>query len=251
MEVLVDNEHLTLRNLIPTQPIIVNGQTVTGACELKPDDQITLGQVELVVIDPKREAKVIAEESANVTQLRAPRTTGWSLKANHTALANRVFPLKELNVIGRASECDISLAAAHLSRRHAQLQIIDGMLFVKDLDSANGTFLNGKRVAEARVKRGDELRFDALTFGVMGPSDDMAKTTVRKVPVKVEVVEAKPKASQREKAIAPTRASSPNRAAAGSQPKTAPQENSKGKYGLIFLGVLAVVVITALFLTRK
>jgi pSer/pThr/pTyr-binding forkhead associated (FHA) protein len=250
MEVLVDNEHLTLRNLIPTQPIIVNGQTVTGACELKPDDQITLGQVELVVIDPKREAKVIAEESANVTQLRAPRT-GWSLKANHTALANRVFPLKELNVIGRASECDISLAAAHLSRRHAQLQIIDGMLFVKDLDSANGTFLNGKRVAEARVKRGDELRFDALTFGVMGPSDDMAKTTVRKVPVKVEVVEAKPKASQREKAIAPTRASSPNRAAAGSQPKTAPQENSKGKYGLIFLGVLAVVVITALFLTRK
>jgi pSer/pThr/pTyr-binding forkhead associated (FHA) protein len=29
MEVLVDNEHLTLRNLIPTQPVIVNGQLVT------------------------------------------------------------------------------------------------------------------------------------------------------------------------------------------------------------------------------
>ncbi len=252
MEVLVDNEHLTLRNLIPTQPIIVNGQTVTGACELKPDDHITLGQVELIVIDPKREAKVVAEESANVTQLRAPKTTGWSLKANHTALANRVFPLKEINVIGRASECDISLAAAHLSRRHAQLQIIDGMLFVKDLDSANGTFLNGKRVAEARVKRGDELRFDALTFGVMGPSDDMAKTTVRKVPAKVEVVETKPKANLREKAVAPTRASSLNRSpVGGTQPKSAPEANSKGKYGLIFLGVLAVVVITTLVLTRK
>lgn len=254
MEVLVDNEHLTLRNLIPTQPIIVNGQTVTGACELKPDDQIKLGQVELMVIDPKREAKVVAEESANVTQLRAPKATGWSLKANHTALANRVFPLKELNVIGRASECDISLAAAHLSRRHAQLQIIDGMLFVKDLDSANGTFLNGKRVAEARVKRGDELRFDALTFGVMGPSDDMAKTTVRQVPVKAEIVEPKlkpsPRETAREKAVAPTRASS-SRATAGVQPQSAPQENAKGKYGLIFLGVLAVVVITTLILTRK
>ena len=255
MEVLVDNEHLTLRNLIPTQPILVNGQTVTGACELKPDDQIQLGHIELVVIDPKREARGIAEESANVTQLRAPKATGWSLKANHTALANRVFPLKELNVIGRASECDISLAAAHLSRRHAQLQIIDGMLFVKDLDSANGTFLNGKRVAEARVKRGDELRFDALTFGVMGPSDDMAKTTVRQVPIKAEIAEPKRKSnvreSVREKAIAPTRASSPNRATAGLQPKPAPQENNKGKYGLIFLGVLAIVVITALVLTRK
>lgn len=252
MEVLVDNEHLTLRNLIPTQPIIVNGQTVTGACELKPDDQIVLGHVELIVIDPKREARVIAEESANVTQLRAPKATGWSLKANHTALANRVFPLKDLNVIGRASECDICLAAAHLSRRHAQLQIIDGMLFVKDLDSANGTFLNGKRVAEAQVKRGDELRFDALTFGVMGPSDDMAKTTVRTKPIKPEVViEAKPKASSREKAVASTRASSPNRAAARSQPQPVSQDNAKGKYGLIFLGVLAIVVITALILTRK
>ncbi len=252
MEVLVDNEHLTLRNLIPTQPIIVNGQTVTGACELKPDDQITLGQVDLIVIDPKREARVIAEESANVTQLRAPKATGWSIKANHSALANRVFPLKEINIIGRASECDISLAAAHLSRRHAQLQIIDGMLFVKDLDSANGTFLNGKRVAEARVKRGDELRFDALTFGVMGPSDDMAKTTVRKVPVATDITEPRPKAGAREKSVAPTRASSPNRTPASrSQPAPAPEVHHKGKYGLIFLGVLAVVVITVLILTRK
>ena len=125
------------------------------------------------------------------------------------------------------------------------------MLFVKDLDSANGTFLNGKRVAEARVKRGDELRFDALTFGVMGPSDDMAKTTVRQVPVKTEVVEAKPKVNVREKSIAPTRSSSLHRAGPGVQTTAEPQQNTKGKYGLIFIGILAVVVITALFVTRK
>ncbi len=250
LEVLVDNEHLTLRNLIPTQPVLVNGQPVNGACELKPDDQITLGTVELVVIDPKKEARAVAEEASNVTQLRAPKATGWSLKANHSALANRVFPLKEINVIGRASECDISLAAAHLSRRHAQLQVIDGMLFVKDLDSANGTYLNGKRVAEARVKRGDELRFDALSFGVMGPSDDLAKTAVRKAsPPKPEVAEIR-KPEVATKTPAATRASSINRVP-GSQPKTATEESNKGKFGLIFLGVLAVVVITALFLTRK
>lgn len=251
LEVLVDNEHLTLRNLIPTQPVLVNGQPVNGACELKPDDQIALGAVELVVIDPKKEARAVAEESSNVTQLRAPKTTGWSLKANHTALANRVFPLKEINVIGRASECDISLAAAHLSRRHAQLQVIDGMLFVKDLDSANGTFLNGKRVAEARVKRGDELRFDALSFGVMGPSDDLAKTAVRKAtPIKPEVAEIK-RPDITAKSPAATRASSIHRTNGANQSKTAPQESSKGKFGLVFLGVLAVVVITALVLTRK
>lgn len=250
LEVLVDNEHLTLRNLVPTQPVTVNGQPVNGACELKPDDQITLGSVELVVIDPKKEAKVAAEESASTTQLRAPKATGWSLKANHSALANRVFPLKEINVIGRASECDISLAAAHLSRRHAQLQIVDGMLFVKDLDSANGTYLNGRRVAEARVKRGDELRFDALSFGVMGPSDDLAKTAVRKASaVKAEIVEAKRPAAPTKQPAA-TRSSSINRSA-DHKPKPAPVENTQGKFGLIFLGLLAVIVVVAVYLTRK
>ncbi len=252
LEVLVDNEHLTLRNLVPTQPVSVNGQPVNGACELKPDDQITLGSVELVVIDPKKEARAVAEESANVTQLRAPKATGWSLKANHAALANRVFPLKEINVIGRASECDISLSAAHLSRRHAQLQIIDGMLFVKDLDSANGTYLNGKRVAEARVKRGDELRFDALSFGVMGPSDDLAKTAVRKAaPAKPESIEAKRPNVAPAKGPSATRSSSINRSAANTAPQSGTEEGGKGKFGLIFIGVLAVVVITALVLTRK
>lgn len=251
LEVLVDNEHLTLRNLVPTQAVLVNGQPVNGACELKPDDQITLGSVELVVIDPKREAKAVAEESASVTQLRAPKATGWSLKANHAALANRVFPLKELNIIGRASECDISLSAAHLSRRHAQLQVIDGMLFVKDLDSANGTYLNGKRVAEARVKRGDELRFDALSFGVMGPSDDLAKTAVRKTApaAKPDMADIKRPA---QKSPAATRSSSVNRSNNPALPQKSPTDDgAKGKFGLIFIGVLAVVVITALFLTRK
>ncbi len=252
LEVLVDNEHLTLRNLVPTQPVMVNGQPVKGACELKPDDYITLGSVELVVVDPKKEARVAAEESANVTQLRAPKTTGWSLKSNHSALANRVFPLKEINVIGRASECDISLSAAHLSRRHAQLQIIDGMLFVKDLDSANGTYLNGKRVAEARVKRGDELRFDALNFGVMEPPDDLAKTAVRKsAPPVPEAIEAKRTHHLVPKSPSATRASSINRSAANMPSKSQTNGERKGKFGLIFIGILAVVVITALVLTRK
>lgn len=249
LEVLVDNENLTLRNLVPTQPVTVNGQPVNGACELKPDDQIRLGDVELVVIDPKKEARVAAEESASVTQMRAPKATGWSLKANHSALANRVFPLKEINIIGRASECDISLAAAHLSRRHAQLQVVDNMLFVKDLDSANGTYLNGKRVAEARVKRGDELRFDTLSFGVIGPPDDLAKTTIRKTTsVRADAPEAKRSAV---KPSAATRSSSINRGGSANPEKTVPTEGSKGKYALIYIGLLAVAVITALYLTRK
>lgn len=250
IEVLVDNEHLTLRNLVPSQAVLVNSQTVNGACELKPDDSISIGAVELLVIDPKREARgAIGQTTVHNPQVLPPKATGWSLKANHAALANRVFPLKTTTRIGRSSECDISLPAAHLSRHHAQLQVIDGMLFVKDMDSANGTFLNGKRVAEARVQRGDEIRFDALSFGVIGPSDSLAKTTVRKPAPTVETA-ATLGARKTTAASAPmARVSSVTRTPNVS---TKPQNEAlKGKFGLIFLGVLAIIVITTLILTRK
>jgi len=239
-EVHVTHETLTLKNLQPLKPIRVNTVDVIGACTLKVDDEITLGTIELVVIDPKRESKVSAGEAANATQMRTVQTTGWALKANHTALANRVFPLKDTTVIGRSADCDISLAAAHLSRRHAQLQIIDGALFVKDLGSANGTFLNGKQVMEARVKRGDELRFDALTFGVMGPADEMAKTTVRTIPVA-----ATPPARAVPSKPAPQNDRFSTQHSFAKKEKPAEPSGTGGKAGLIVLAILAAVVIAA------
>ena len=244
-EVHVTHETLTLKNLQPLKPVRVNTVDVIGACTLKVDDEITLGAIELIVIDPKRESKVSTAETANATQMRAVPTTGWALKANHTALANRVFPLKDTTVIGRSVDCDISLAAAHLSRRHAQLQIIDGALFVKDLGSANGTFLNGKQVMEARVKRGDELRFDALTFGVMGPADEMAKTTVRSIsvpnaPPATKPVSAMPNSLNDKFAT--------QHSFAKKERPSAP--SSSGKGGLIVLAILAAVVIAAFIFKR-
>lgn len=176
-EILVDHESLVLSVLNPESPVTVNDKSVTKRAPLKVNDVLIVGRAQLQVVDPKQEPKAVP------TVVRA-ETTGWSLKSNHPALANKVFNLAANTVVGRASDCDIVLAAAHLSRRHAQLSVKDGLLYVKDLGSANGTFVNGERVSEARVKRGDELRFDTLSFGVMGPADDLDKTTVREVPVR-------------------------------------------------------------------
>lgn len=244
-EVHVTHETLTLKNLQPLKPIRVNTVDVIGTCTLKVDDEITVGSIELVVIDPKRESKVGVAETANATQMRAVPTTGWALKANHTALANRVFPLKDTTVIGRSADCDISLAAAHLSRRHAQLQIIDGALFVKDLGSANGTCLNGKQVMEARVKRGDELRFDALTFGVMGPADEMAKTTVRSIPI---ASTPSPKPAIPKPITHSDKSTTQHSFAKKDKPSSA--SGGAGKGGLIVLAILAAVVIAAFIFKR-
>lgn len=245
LEILVDNENLTLKNLAPSKPVKVNDEEVTGACSLRPDDMITLGAVELIVVDPKREPKALAEETANATQLRSPKTTGWSLKANHTALANRIFPLKELTIIGRASECDISLAAAHLSRRHAQIQVVEGGLLVKDLGSANGTFINGQRVTEGRAKKGDEIRFDTLSFGVMGPtSEDISKTTVRSAPL------VPPESAPAAKASKPVSKPAVSHSSSSHKPanQAAEGKSNKGLYAFIAIAVVAAVLVAVVLL---
>src|SRR6478752_2646443 len=58
VEVHVSHETLTLKNLLPLKPVKINGVEVTGASTLKEDDEITIGGIALVVIDPKRESKV-------------------------------------------------------------------------------------------------------------------------------------------------------------------------------------------------
>lgn len=45
-----------------------------------------------------------------------------------------------------------------VSRRHAELRVRDGRWMVRDLGSINGTWLNGRRVGDAEVRPGDELR---------------------------------------------------------------------------------------------
>jgi hypothetical protein len=61
-------------------------------------------------------------------------------------------------VIGRTHEADVVLGDPEVSRRHARLECENGIVYVRDLESSNGTFLNGRRVNEAiEVRRGDEI----------------------------------------------------------------------------------------------
>lgn len=248
-EIYVADEKLTLKNVSGGQPLYVNRTAVSDSAPVNLNDVITLGKIQLQVVDPKREPK------AAPTVVRSDGATGWALKANHSALSNRIFALKDVTVVGRSSECDITLAAAHLSRRHAKLVVKDGLLYVKDLGSSNGTYLNGKRISEGRVKRGDDLRFDTLSFGVIGPADDLDKTTVRSVRG-AKAAPSTPKAA-RTKVVSTS--GTPRKAAVGSAARKAPvtpqsatvavQQEPKsggGSSALLVFGVLLVLLLGAL-----
>ncbi len=60
--------------------------------------------------------------------------------------------------IGRSKDVGVAVNDPEVSRQHARLSSYDGVVYVEDLRSRNGTFLNGRRVTEAiEVREGDEI----------------------------------------------------------------------------------------------
>jgi pSer/pThr/pTyr-binding forkhead associated (FHA) protein len=79
--------------------------------------------------------------------------------------SHKFFPLpSSVTVIGRRHSCDLCIPLMSVSRRHCQLNYDDGVLKIRDLDSRNGTYLNGKRINEAVIQAGDSIKIGPLTF---------------------------------------------------------------------------------------
>jgi Protein of unknown function (DUF3662)/Inner membrane component of T3SS, cytoplasmic domain len=74
-------------------------------------------------------------------------------------------------VIGRSRDCDIQLADANVSRRHAELRQEGASYWIVDLGSTNGLEVNGKRVKRAKLRSGDTITMGSteLTFSRESP----------------------------------------------------------------------------------
>lgn len=151
----------------------VNGQRVTNK-EIVPGDLVRLGTVELEVLTPAAPAT----PTTDADKAHKP----WRLVSDGSWLAGQSFEVAGDRpvVIGRGTQSDIVIPGTHLSRRHAELTAQGSFLRIKDLASANGTFLNDKRVDNAIAHSGDRLRLDVYTFRLVGPDiEEKSKTKVR------------------------------------------------------------------------
>lgn len=66
--------------------------------------------------------------------------------------------------LGRAPECDVVLDDRRVSRRHAEVRLRLGRHTLYDLESTNGTFVNGRRVSEVVLADGDRVTLGAATL---------------------------------------------------------------------------------------
>lgn len=72
---------------------------------------------------------------------------------------------KESMIVGRSPESDLIVPHPSISRKHCQVEVIENTLFIKDLNSSNGTFINGVRLIPEEkhvIKAGDKLMIGKL-----------------------------------------------------------------------------------------
>jgi pSer/pThr/pTyr-binding forkhead associated (FHA) protein len=84
-----------------------------------------------------------------------------SVRTEERGAATRV-QIKGVAVIGRSKGCDVVIDDKQSSRRHARVFSDGRQYFVEDLDSRNGTLLNGGKIAGRHpIQDGDEIRIGA------------------------------------------------------------------------------------------
>ncbi len=170
-KVIQENTKYFLKDNNSTSGCFINGQRITQK-EILPGDIIKIGNTDIIVLDPRS-----LPDKAKDTHV-AP----WRLVSDSSWLAGKHFMLlpERGTVIGRGNQCDIVTPGTHLSRRHTEISIEGNHLRIKDLGSANGTFLNELRIDNATANNGDRLRLDVYTFRIVAPDLEDSKTRIRK-----------------------------------------------------------------------
>jgi pSer/pThr/pTyr-binding forkhead associated (FHA) protein len=69
-------------------------------------------------------------------------------------------------IIGRDEDVDFPISDEAVSRTHSIIIYENGKLYIRDMDSKNGTYLNGRRITKEELKNGDILRIGDTTIKV-------------------------------------------------------------------------------------
>ena len=134
----------------------------------------------------KPEPAAVEDDGKTRVRMALPR---FVLRGVSGSTFGKTFPLLGTMTIGRAADCDISIPAEEISRHHAKLQVMPDGVAVEDLGSANGTFINGKRVHQGMLKarRGTAPRHRALPARRTGHGSDHRRRSPSRPPAPAPV----------------------------------------------------------------
>ncbi len=170
--------------------VLVNGRPVEGLIALRAGDTLGLAAARIRLLDAAAEGATASpaamrspeggDRNATVVRPVLPKFVLRGLSGDHFG---RSYPLQASLTIGRADDAGLRIALDSISRLHARLTPAGDEVLLEDLGSANGTWLNGKRITRAPAVHGDEIRVDTQRFQLLMPGQPMrAKVAGTSVP---------------------------------------------------------------------
>ncbi len=139
----------------------VNEQKISRPVELRNGDRVRIGETHFTLqipsVQTQKNVQYREEESAtNRTMAWQTSTLMALVRANDSA----EFGLNRNTRIGRDESNDLPLKAdASASQFHALIELVEGQAILSDLNSNNGTWVNGKRIAgKTLLRHGDKIR---------------------------------------------------------------------------------------------
>lgn len=177
-EIEVRSGQAVVRPLDAAAPTVLNGRQIVQESALKPGDLLLFGRIGCRVstdrpapatVPPPSARKPAGEDARTRVRNTLPK---YMLRGVSGATFGKTFALTGTMVIGRQHDSDIPVPAEEISRHHARLQVTPEGVLVEDMASANGTFINDKRVQNGLLKPGEELRLDTVRFMLVAPGMD-------------------------------------------------------------------------------
>lgn len=123
------------------------------------------GGVAIEVLEPKQAPRPPTASDVDAGRLLHGRVTLHAVKGND---AGKVHSLseKDVYVIGRGVASDITVWDIRASRVHCRIDRKENGLVLTDLNSSNGTYLNGQRCDMQRLTPGDEIKIGSTVLKV-------------------------------------------------------------------------------------
>ncbi|WP_086933743.1 FHA domain-containing protein [Agarilytica rhodophyticola] len=116
----------------------------------------------------------------DLTRIQPVKRTSLALRSESTG---KLHELVGEMLVGREVECDIQLNSPRISRYHAKLFVSANGLYLEDLGSSNGTFINGQQVRHrSHIGLGDQISFDSVCYRVTTSRSGNADDTILVAP---------------------------------------------------------------------
>jgi pSer/pThr/pTyr-binding forkhead associated (FHA) protein len=179
-EIVSDGGHTLVRPLTDSAATVLNGRQIAGEATVKAGDLLLFGRIGCRVVS----AGVAAPRTA---PLAAVNEAGDDMGHTRVRMAlpkyllrgvsgptfGKIYAVVGTIAVGRSSDNDVCIPIDEISRQHARLKNVPSGIVVDDLGSANGTFINDKRVLKPTLlNTGDEVRFDTVRFLLMSTAQE-------------------------------------------------------------------------------